>query len=134
MAGTYKTRAELFTDGAAPFATAAVPTNQDFQDLGASYHHLADLFVPAGDVRTLQSTEYFAPADGSLFLLDPGGVDRDFNPNPDETFPTRALVMVVNTADAAESITFDSLGLAAVIGQGEGGIFAFDGSNWWRLA
>lgn len=134
MAGTYKTRAELFEDADAAFATGYTPDNQDFQDFGASFQHLGSLLRWSLVERTMQTSEYFSPDEVSLYVLDPGGAARNFDPHPDETFTAGDVVGVLNVADAAETITFDSGGLAATVSQGAGALFVFTSGGWLMVA
>lgn len=80
------------------------------------------------DVSTMSGDETFDNDDALIFVKDPGGTNRTFNPT--STFIKGILVYLVNTADASETITFDSAGLGAVVGQNECGIFTYDGSVW----
>ena len=63
-----------------------------------------------------------------VLLIDPGGGDRNFNPSG--SFNTGDKVLIENMADAAETITFDSAGIAAVIDQDESGSFIYNGATW----
>lgn len=74
------------------------------------------------------ATTTFGYGDGDVFFVDPNGADRNFNPTG--TFPAGFKCWVINTADAAEVVTFDSAGLVADILVGQTGIFVYDGSDW----
>lgn len=83
-----------------------------------------------GAVGTMSGNETFGIADGRLFVKDPGAA-RNFNPTG--YFPPLYQVTVINTANAAETITFDSTGLNEDLDQNERGIFVYDGSNWFKV-
>lgn len=83
-----------------------------------------------GAVGTMSGNETFGIADGRLFIKDPGAA-RNFNPTG--YFPPLYQVTVINTANAAETITFDSTGLNEDLDQNERGIFVYDGSNWFKV-
>jgi len=87
--------------------------------------------VEHGAVDTMSGNETFSPGDGNLFIKDPGGAGRNFNPSG--TFQALTRIEVINTADAAETITFDSAGLNQAIAQNERGAFAYDGSDWYKI-
>lgn len=87
-------------------------------------------FVHAGDNQTMTGNETFILTQGNIFIRDPDG-NRNFNPSG--TFKALYQVTVVNTADAAETITFDSAGLNQTIAQNERGIFVFDGTDWLKI-
>jgi hypothetical protein len=80
------------------------------------------------EVGIMIGNEVFGPTDGNVFIKDPGGSDRNFDPSG--TFATATLVILVNTADGPETITFDSSGISQGVGQNECGIFVYGGSNW----
>lgn len=79
-------------------------------------------------VGTMAGTETFDNNDGNVFIKDPGGANRNFNPSG--TFTAGTVITVVNTADAAETITFDNGGIQQGVGQNECGIFVYNGSAW----
>jgi len=54
MAGTQRTRAELFEDFDAPFQTGAEPTNADFQDFGASFQRVGNVGLDADVIGSAQ--------------------------------------------------------------------------------
>jgi len=84
-----------------------------------------------GAVSTMTGNETFSSFDGRIFIKDPGGGARNFNPTGD--FPPMHEVVVINTADAAEAITFDSGTLAQAIAQNERGIFVYSGAAWIKV-
>ncbi len=87
--------------------------------------------IPGGNLTTMTGAETFTIKDGSIFIKDPGGAARTFNPSG--TFPPFYQVTVINTADAAEPITFDSTGLNLSIAQNQRGIFAYSGTDWLKV-
>lgn len=130
MSGTLKTRAELFEDFDAPFATGNEPGNADFQDFGASYHHLSDPLLLPVSVAAMVADETFTDAAGiSVYERDTNGAARTLNPSG--TFRSGRLVYVINTG--AQTLTFDSGGLAAAIATGQRGQFIYTGASWRRL-
>jgi hypothetical protein len=87
-----------------------------------------------GETSIMTGNETFKIHQGHVFIKDPGGAGRTFNPNTSvNPFPIGFQVTVVNTADAAETITFDSTVLNQAIAQGERGIFVYDGTNWRKV-
>ncbi len=74
--------------------------------------------------------ETFNSADGTLFIRDPGGAARNFNPY-DTYFLDGTIITLINIADAAETITFDSAGLNQAVAQNERGIFAYHKTDGW---
>lgn len=83
-------------------------------------------------VETLSGNKTFVIGEAKTFFTDPGGAARTFNPIA-VTWPMINELIVINTADAAETITFDSTGLNAAIPQNNRGIFAYDGANWYKI-
>lgn len=77
------------------------------------------------------SSQTFTQADGRVFKVDPGGSAINFNPSG--SFSSWWQITVINAADAAETITFDSNGLAQAVNQNERGIFVYDGSAWLKI-
>lgn len=75
--------------------------------------------------------ETFAPTDGHIFWRDPGGANRNFNPSG--TFIAGHVIVLINTADDAEIITFDSAGLAQQVNQNERAIFCYENTLGWTL-
>lgn len=92
---------------------------------------LSGSFIRSGEVGTMTGDETFTLGDGNIFIKDPGGNNRTFNPSG--TFPALTEIVVINTADASENISFDSTGLNETIGQNQRGWFVFDGSNWRKI-
>ena len=84
-----------------------------------------------GEVSTMTGDSTFTYGDGELHLLDPGGDDRNYNPSG--AFPALAEAWVINTADDAETITFDSDGIAEDVAQNERGYFLYSGSAWIKV-
>jgi len=83
------------------------------------------------EVSTMTTNENFNKNHGNVFIKDPGGANRNFNPTG--SFDAGHVIICINTADAAETITFDSLGLNQAINQNERGIFIYDGNNWLKI-
>lgn len=84
--------------------------------------------LQAGAVGTMTGNETFTYTSGNQFIKDPGGAARTFNPSG--SFPALTEITVINTADSAEAITFDSGTLGAVIRQNQRGTFLYTGSAW----
>ena len=84
-----------------------------------------------GKTETLSAHGTFTYGDGELHLIDPGGAPRNYNPSG--AFPERAEIWVINTADAAETLTVDSGGIAVAVAQDERGYFVYDGSSWIKV-
>jgi len=101
-----------------------------FESGNSAALNLACGFGMKAEVGTMTGNETFYPTEGNVFIKDPAG-NRNFNPVG--TFQAGAVVYVINTADAAETITFDSAGLNQAIAQNERGIFAFDGTDWLKV-
>lgn len=76
----------------------------------------------------MTGNETFNCDDGPIFVVDPGGANRTLNPSGQ--FPPMQIT-VINTADAAETITFDSSGVNQAIAQNERAIFVYDGAGGW---
>lgn len=83
-------------------------------------------------VETLSAARTFEIGEAKTFVIDPGGAARNFNPRA-VTWPMINELILINTADNAETITFDSAGLGEAVAQNERGIFVFDGSNWLKV-
>jgi hypothetical protein len=86
--------------------------------------------LPDGKVWSLTGTTAFYVGDGFIHIVDPAGAARNFNPTNDWPICT---MTVINTADAAETITFDQPTLNQAIAQNERGIFGFDGTSWYKI-
>lgn len=130
MAGTQRTRAELFEDFDAPFQTGNVPTNADCQDLGASFQHFADplhwpvsVAVMSGDESVLASS----PA--TVLERDTNGAARSLTPSG--SFGAGRVLVVLNVG--AQILTFDPSGVNAAIAAGGRGWFLFNGAAWRRV-
>jgi hypothetical protein len=93
--------------------------------------HTHDDRYLTGVVSTMTGDEIFTQALGNVYLKDPGGAGRNLNPSG--SFNDGIVVFVVNTADAAETLTFDSAGLNQAINQNERGIFAYNGTDWLKI-
>jgi hypothetical protein len=100
-------------------------------DLNGTFEGMTSSITPLGVVAAMAGHETFKRLDGNIFIKDPDGSARNFNPTG--TFPALHTVMVINTADAAETITFDSATLSAAIAQNERGIFTFNGTIWLKV-
>jgi len=84
-----------------------------------------------GKTATLSDHGTFTSDDGKIHSVDPGGAARNYNPSGE--FKDWYEIVVINTADAAETITFDSTDLSEAIAQNERGIFVYDGTNWLKV-
>lgn len=84
--------------------------------------------MPIRDLAGSNGT--FTPYDGHIHEVDPNG---GVNYNPSGTFPRGYGLTVINTAGAAETITFDSAGLNQAITQNQRGIFAYNGASWLKV-
>ncbi len=85
----------------------------------------------SGKSETLAANGTFTLNDGFIHIIDPGGASRNYNPSG--TFPTYFTLILINIADAAETLTFDSSGLNQAVAQNQRGIFSFDGTNWRKV-
>ena len=67
----------------------------------------------------------------NIVLFDPGGSGRDLT-LPAEASSTGLLLVIMNTADAAETtlVKDDGGGAVVTIAQSEGGIVVCDGTTW----
>lgn len=110
-------------DGNSPTLMWTLDCNGQLSSSGTKVEH--------GAVGAMSGNETFAAGDGNLFIKDPDGAGRNFNPSG--TFAALTRIEVINTADGAETITFDSAGLNQAIAQNERGIFAYDGSDWLAI-
>lgn len=77
-------------------------------------------------------TRTFEIGEFKTIVIDPNGGNINLNPRV-VTWPMINELIVVNTANAAETITFDSAGLNQAINQNERAVFVFDGSNWLKV-
>lgn len=78
-------------------------------------------------------TRTFEIGEFKTIVIDPNGGNINLDPRTGVTWPMINEMIVVNTANAAETITFDSAGLNQAIAQNERAIFVFDGSNWLKV-
>lgn len=83
-------------------------------------------------IETLSGNRTFEIGEAKTFVIDPGGAARNFNPRT-VTWPMINELILINTADNAETITFDSAGLNQAVQQNERGIFVYDGSSWLKI-
>lgn len=81
--------------------------------------------------ETLGGHDTFSPGEGTIFIIDPDGAARNYNPTGN--FPTGYELTLINTAGGAETITFDSGTLAAAVAQNERGIFIYSGAAWVKV-
>lgn len=81
--------------------------------------------------RSLTGDSAFAPGEGRTFFINPNGASRNYNPFGQ--FPTGYEVILINTASAAETLTFDSAGVNAAVAQNNRGIFIYDGAAWRKV-
>lgn len=135
MSGTPKSRMELAGNADSPFAAAATPSNQDFQDLAASFYNLVDdpgkvpLISKAEKLVLAQPTTTFLQSDGTRFFVDPGVADRNFNPSG--AFTLGYEVEIVNIG--GRNITFNHVSLVLVIPHGQSARIASDGVSFYKL-
>ena len=109
---------------------AAAPYYDDSRGLLGNFR-VGGNSLRGGQVTTMTGHATFSYGDGELHIIDPGGAPRNFNPSGN--FPKRAEIWVINTADNAETITFDSTGIAQAIAQNERGFFVYSGSAWIKV-
>lgn len=137
MSGTPKTRAELADNVDSPFAEGKEPAQQDFQDLAASCYNLKDdpgqvslVSKPLSETLTGVTTT-FTQADGTLFLLDAGASNRNFNPSAVAgSFTNGYIVEILNVSAASRNITFTGPGLVVVIPNGQSARIAYYGGSF----
>lgn len=84
--------------------------------------------MPILDLAGANAT--FTTYDGHIHEVDPNG---SVNYNPSGPFPRGYQLTVINTAGAAETITFDSAVLNQAITQNQRGIFAYNGTVWRKI-
>jgi hypothetical protein len=101
-------------------------------DLGSNFRIAQSCFVMDGKRTTMTGHETFTAKDGNVFSKDPNG-DRNFNPTG--TFVAYHMVILINRAGGAETITFDATvgGLNQAVAQNQRGIFIYDGSSWVKV-
>ena len=92
-----------------------------------SYRPAAPI-IPLTYTKTMTGDETFVYAGGAYIrcFLNPGGVNRNFNPSG--AFPAGFKVELINTG--AQDIIFDSTGINTTISADELGVFYWDGINW----
>lgn len=118
------------TSGLAPYTkTVSTAITTPF------YGYRPGLFLPLAMApltytSTMSGNETFTQYQGSYFLLDPNGSDRNFDPSG--TFRVGTIVNVKHTG-GANTVTFDSGGIAQAITTAQFGEFIFDGTNWTAL-
>ena len=89
---THFSKVMLFSEVMKHFPASMIPSAQ----------HLPK---PYGRARTLSTDDVFHFWDGSVHKIDPGGANRKYIPQGE--FQQWSQITVVNTADAAETLTFD---------------------------
>lgn len=90
------------------------------------------LKMPGGvRIETLTGAETWTLKNSQWNFLDPGGSGRTIT-LPEEETNDGLWYMIINTADAAETLTINNDAAAAVItiGQNEGAIVACNGTAW----
>ncbi len=82
-------------------------------------------------VQTLTGATTLALPLAPIYSLDPGGAGRNLT-MPDEASSKGVITTIINTADAAETITVKSSAAATVgvIDQNEGAVAVCDGVRW----
>ncbi len=105
-------------------------TSYEYQITGTSSVVESDEVVVETDDGS--GTRTFEIGEFKTIVIDPNGGGINLNPRA-VTWPRVNELIVVNTANAAETITFDSTGLNQAIAQSERGIFVYDGSNWLKV-
>lgn len=111
-----------------------LPTYAAGVTLPAIFAGVHNSVVPAQTavVETLAGHRIFFPGEARTYILDPGGSGRNVTPNSQQ-FPEGYEVTVINTADAAETLTFDPSGIAAGVPQGVQSQFVYTGTAWVRI-
>lgn len=84
-----------------------------------------------GATGIMTGNEVFNALSGNVFVKDPNGIARNFNPLG--VFQNGHLIILVNTASDATAITFDSTGLNQAVAQNQRGIFVYDGTAWRKV-
>lgn len=114
-----------------------IENREDGVEAAANYETLTNWRIGnsldglAGQVATLTGIYTLSPGYAGVYVLDPGGAHR--NVNPGTGFKQGTLIFLVNAADAAENLVFDSAGLNQTVGQNQRGIFAYTGSAWVKI-
>ncbi len=88
-------------------------------------------FVFAGSTSNMKNDEIFTVTSGNIFIKDPDGSNRNFDPYGD--FPEGYIIFLINTTDKAETIVFDRLGLNQQVRQNQRGIFIYTGKKWLKI-
>lgn len=116
-------------DSHLPLSEQTTKFLSDLFDAGYDVDIYPRTIVPKSSADEVMTTnEEFEADDGHVFWRDPGGANRNFNPTG--TFVRGHEIILINTADAAETIVFDSTSLAQNVGQNERGIFRYNGATW----
>lgn len=141
--GTYVKSGTLRMHGGKVFADGAVAGGKDIMQVspgtvnlyGVNYRTSVGTLMGTqkqqGQTITLAADGTFGPEDGNILAVDPGGLSRNYNPAGD--FAPWTQVTIINMADNAETLTFDSDGLSQSITQNQRGLFVFDGTNWLKI-
>jgi parallel beta-helix repeat protein len=114
-----------------------INTKENGLDAGLNVETLADWRVGntldglSGQTKTLAGAYTVYPGYSGVYFLDPGGAHRNIVCS--SGFKQGSVILIVNKADAAENLVFDSAGIAETVGQNESGIFAFDGTIWSKI-
>ena len=113
-----------------------MPKEDDFGKIGHAEKrwaegHFVDLYAnPWVYTSTMTGNETFEDPSFPLclYILDPNGSDRNFNPSG--TFRAGFMAIVKNTDRLGSYIIFDSNNRSLLIGPGETSIIPYDGSTW----
>jgi hypothetical protein len=106
-------------------------------EAAANYETLTDWKIGntldglTGQTKTLTDNYTIYPGYSGVYTLDPGGAHRNIVCS--SGFRQGSVVFIVNTADAAENLMFDSAGINLAVGQNQRGIFSYDGSVWKKV-
>ncbi len=92
----------------------------------------ASMVVPGNTIVTgeLAGNYTIRPGAASVYIIDPGGAHR--NVNPSGTFPLQTIT-IINVADAAENLVFDTAGINVTVAQNKRCIFSYTGSAWTQI-
>lgn len=84
----------------------------------------------SGNSDTLSADGTFTLNDGMIHIIDPGGAARNYNPTG--SFPPYIPIILINIADAAETITFEPTFTAAGAhdGANNAAILTDSGESW----
>lgn len=137
MPGNLLSRGALFEQFDAPFAQGATPSNQDFQDLGASYQHKLDPVVLPPLAVELTTHGIVQPSDGSYLEVECIGGSWDLTPIEEEAgdfAPGHLLVLANVSLSSWLSLTFDPDGLALVIDPGKTDTVVRGYSGWRKVS